>query len=226
MPDPLMTEAIGGAVAKDLQTTAGALQTAFGYFNKRKAQRELEGLHSPTYIPNQAISDYYSKSLARYSANPYQSSLYKMQNQNIQRGTAQGISALNDRRLGIGGIASLIQGQNDSLLKAGAAAEGEQGQRLSEVGRAAGMKAGEDRYGFQINQLMPYQQKYSQLQSKLGGANQLFNSGLQNLFSGISGGAQMAGGIGTSNSGGGLGSYRNNGNSGTQLVDRNGLITY
>ncbi len=204
-----------------IQAGAGAIQAIGGYLQSRNAQKKLEKLQSPTYTPNQAIGDYYGKALARYSANPYQSSLYKMQNQNIQRSTAQGISALNDRRLGIGGIASLIQGQNDSLLKAGAAAEGEQGQRLGQLGQATGMKAADDKYAFQTNQLMPYQQKYNLLAGKAAGGNQIMNSGIQNIFGGAGSlgeyqgmkniygtynqrNSSPASGIGSGGSGGGL----------------------
>lgn len=168
-----------------IQAGAGVIQTIGGFLQAKKAQKALERLQSPTYTPNQAISDYYGKALARYSANPYQSSLYKMQNQNIQRSTAQGISGLNDRRLGIGGIASLIQGQNDAMLKAGAAAEGEQGQRLQQLGQATGMKATDDKYAFQTNQLMPYQQKYNLIAGKAAGGNQIMNAGLQNIQGGL-----------------------------------------
>lgn len=173
-----------------VQAGAGAVQAIGGLIQAKRAQKQLENLHSPTYTPNQAIGDYYSKALSRYSANPYQSSLYKMQNQNIQRSTAQGIGALNDRRLGIGGISSLIQGQNDSLLKAGAAAEGEQGQRLQQLGAATGMKAQDDKYAFQTNQLMPYQQKYNMYAAKAAGGNQIMNAGLQNTFGGLGSASQ------------------------------------
>lgn len=168
-----------------IQAGAGVIQAGLGFIQNAKAKKELQNLQSPTYTPNQAISDYYGKALSRYSANPYQSSLYKMQNQNIQRSTAQGIGALNDRRLGIGGISSLIQGQNDSLLKASAAAEGEQGQRLSQLGQATGMKAADDKYAFQTNQLMPYQQKYNFIVGKAQGGAQTANAGLQNIYGGL-----------------------------------------
>jgi hypothetical protein len=174
-------------VATGVSVGLGAYQAISGGIKAHKAQKAIDNLQSPTYTPNQAIGDYYSKALSRYSANPYQSSLYKMQNQNIQRSTAQGISALNDRRLGIGGISSLIQGQNDSLLKAGAAAEGEQGQRLGQLGQAAGMKAQDDKYAFQTNQLMPYQQKMNILTGKAIGGNQEMNAGISNAFGGLAG---------------------------------------
>lgn len=173
---------VGASVA---QAGIGLVQGIGGLIQSKRAQNQLENLKSPSYTPNQAIGDYYSKALSRYSANPFQSSLYKMQNQNIQRSTAQGISALNDRRLGIGGIGSLIQGQNDSLLKAGAAAESQQGQQLQQLGAATGMKAADDKYAFQTNQLMPYQQKYNLLAGKAAGGNQILNSGIQNLFGGL-----------------------------------------
>lgn len=168
-----------------IQAGIGLGQAVIGGIRAHKAQKELEGLQTPTYTPNQAIGDYYNKALARYSLSPYESALYKLQTQNIGRGTAQGISALKDRRLGIGGISSLVQNQNDALLKAAAAAEGEQGQRLSQLGSAAGLKAGEDRAAFQYNQVMPYEKKYNLLAMKAQGGSQVLNAGLQNVFGGL-----------------------------------------
>jgi hypothetical protein len=106
-----------------LQAVAGIAQTIGGAIQQKRALKSLNKLQTPTYSQNQGILDYYNKALNRYNVNPYDSAMYKMQQQNIQRGTTQGLSALGDRRSALAGVSNLIQGQNDSLLKAGVAAE-------------------------------------------------------------------------------------------------------
>lgn len=169
-----------------IQGAAGLAQSIFGGSRASRAQKELERMQSPIYSPSQSILDYYNQAKARYSTSPYDSSLYKLQSQNIQRGVAQGLGALNDRRMAIGGISSLIQGQNDALLKAGAAAEQEQSQRFGQLGQATGMKAGEEAKMFQYNKLYPFERKSALLGAKAAGGAATMNAGLSNIFGGLS----------------------------------------
>lgn len=178
MPLPLLIPAI--------QAGAGLAQSIFGGIRARKAQKELERMQSPIYSPSQSILDYYNQAKSRYSTNPYESSMYKLQSQNIQRGTAQGLNALNDRRMALAGVNSLVQGQNDALLRAGVAAEQEQGRRFGQLGQAAQLKAGEDQKMFQYNQLMPFERKSSLLGAKAAGGAATMNAGLSNIFGGLS----------------------------------------
>jgi hypothetical protein len=57
------------------------------------------------------------------------------------------------------------------------------------------MKAGDDREAFQINQEDPFQRKYGELTQRLNNSRQLFNSGVNNLFGGLTGGGGASGGI-------------------------------
>src|SRR6266536_430499 len=166
----------------------GAIQSGIGYFQGKKARKQLENLQTPTYTPAKSITDYYNNALSRYQQSPQQSNLYKMQAQNIARGTAQGISGLQDGRSALGGISGLIQGQNDAQLKALATSEQDQNQKFSQLGSASQAMAGEERQAFNINKMMPYQKQYDILNQKAAGGAQLMNAGLQN----ISGGAQSA----------------------------------
>lgn len=168
---------------------AGAIQAGIGFFSGRKARRQLEQLQTPTYTPSKSISDYYNQALSRYQQSPYESNLYKMQAQNIARGTAQGISALQDRRSALGGISGLIQGQNDALLKAAGSAEQLENQRFAQLGSASQAMAGEQRKQFEINQMLPYQKRYDILSQKAAGNAQVMNAGLQNMYAGLSSGA-------------------------------------
>jgi len=183
---------------------AGLLQSFFGGRKAKKAQKELENLQSPIYNPNESVLSYYNNALQRYNVNPYNSTLYKTQQQNIGRGVNQGIGALNNRRSGLAGISSLIQGQNDSLLKAGIAAENQKDQRFSQLGGATQMKAGEDRQAFNINKMQPFERKYNLLAMKAGANARTANDGLKNIFNGLgtmAGGYQL--GQGSKSSGGG-----------------------
>lgn len=168
-----------GAIA---QGVIGLAQTIGGWVQQHKATKALNNLQSPTYTPNQSIMDYYNKALSRYNTSPYDSSLYKQQQKNIQRGVATGLSALQDRRSALMGITRLTQAQNDATLNAGVQAENQQNQRFGQLGQAAGMKAGEERTAFDINQYQPFERKYNLLAMKAGGGAQVMNAGIQNAY--------------------------------------------
>lgn len=174
-------------VSAGVQAGAGVIQAGLGFLQAHKAQKQLERLNAPTYAPNQGIANYYKTALDRYQTNPYASQGYTMASQNAGRTLSAGLSGLNDRRGGIAGIARLSAINNDALLKAGSMAENQQNQRFGQLGGATQMKAADDKYAFQTNQLMPYQQKYNLLAGKAAGGNQIMNAGLQNTFGGISG---------------------------------------
>lgn len=165
----------------------GGIQSIIGGIKGRKARRELENLQTPQYEKSRSITDYYNQALNRYQQSPTQSNLYKMQAQNIQRGTAQGISALQDRRSALAGIPALVQGQNDAYLKAAAAAEQDQNQKFAQLGSATQAMAGEERQAFNINKMLPFQRKSDILGQKAAGYTQLMNSGLQNIYGGLTG---------------------------------------
>lgn len=187
---------IGQGVSSAMGTTLGTAQTALGYFGQKKALKQLERLQQPQYEKSRSISDYYNQALNRYQQSPTQSNMYKMQAQQIARGTAQGLSALQDRRSALAGVPALVQGQNDAYLKAAAAAEQDQNQKFAQLGGAAQAMAGEDKMAFNINKMMPYERQYNQLAQKAAAKGQLLSAGLQNMFSGISGGGMAAGGMG------------------------------
>jgi hypothetical protein len=164
------------------QALGGLIQTGVGLIGARKARKQLEGLQTPTYTPAKSISDYYNQALNRYQQSPQQSNLYKMQAQNIARGTAQGIAGLQGRRSALGGISGLIQGQNDAQLKALAAAEQDQNQKFSQLGSASQAMGAEERQAFNINKMMPYEKQYNLLAMKAQANNQMTNAGLQNIY--------------------------------------------
>lgn len=182
---PAGPEMIAGAASASLQSLGGQAQMLFGLLGAKKAQRKLENLKSPLYHQNSSIMDYYNKALSRYNVNPYDSNLYKMQEQQANRNVAQGIGGLQDRRSAIAGIPALLQAKNDSMLRAGVSAENERDQRFNQLGAATNMKADEDRTAWQYNEYMPYETKFNLLSSKAAAKNQLFNAGMSNYFGGI-----------------------------------------
>jgi len=184
---PLIMAGIGAAT--------GLAQSIIGGIQGHKARKELERLQTPQYTPSRSISDYYNQALNRYQQSPYQSNLYKMQAQNIARGTAQGIAGLQDRHSAIGGISSLIQGQSDAQLKALAAAEQDQNQKFSQLGSASQAMGAEERQAWNINKMLPYQTKKDILTQKAAGGAQLMNAGLQNISGGLQAGAIYSSGL-------------------------------
>lgn len=165
-----------------IQTGAGILQSLIGGNQARQAQRGLERM-ARDYKPNAGILDYYNKALSKYNVNPYTSSLYNYASERARAGTAQGISSLQDRRSALSGIPSLVQGQNDALLKAAATAEGQQAQALGQLGQASQVKAREE--------FKPFEMKYNLLSAKAGAGNQIVNAGLSNIFGGLQSAGNM-----------------------------------
>lgn len=165
----------------------GLVQSLFGGGEASAAQRKLEKLRTPTYTPNKAIADYYQDALSRYNTGPYNTSMYQYMTRNADKTLASGITALSDRRASIGNVGALVEQTNDSLNKAAVAAEQQRNQEFGQLGEATQLKAGDDKYGFQVNQLEPYEKEKSLLEAKAGGGNAVENAGLQNLFGGLNG---------------------------------------
>lgn len=176
MPFPLIP-LIGAA--------AGGLQALIGGGKARRAQKELEGLQTPTYQKSQSIMDYYNQALSRYGVSPTESALYKRNMGNISRGVATGINSFQDRRAGQSGVSSLLRAANDATLNTEVAAENEKSRRFGDLGGATSMKAGEEFKDFQYNKLAPFEKKYNLLSMKAGAANQTANTGMSNIFNSL-----------------------------------------
>lgn len=175
MPLPLLA-ALGAG-----QALIGGIQSLIGGGRAKRAQRELENLATPTTTADPSVQYLYNNALNR-ATNAYTNPLYLQQQKNVNRSQAAGLSALNDRRGGVAGISRLVALGNDSLERAAANADA---QAQSQLGSATRMKAADNERMFNINQMLPYQKKFSLLSAKAGGANQLMNAGLSNAFGGI-----------------------------------------
>lgn len=172
-------------IASAAQQGIGAIQSVIGAIQAKKYQKQLEKMQSPTYSANRGILDYYNQALARYNVNPTETALYKRQTRDIDRGMASGIASLQDRRSGTAGASSIFRAANDARLDANVAAEEQRNQRFGDLGQATGMKAGEERTAFDINQMQPFERKYNLLAMRAGAANQTTNTGMSNIFNGL-----------------------------------------
>lgn len=173
-----------GAIA---QGVGGLAQGIIGAIGAANATKKLERMskNAPQYKGSGGIMNYYNEALSRYGVSPTQSAMYKRQMQNIGRNVATGLSSLQDRRSALAGISSLARGASDATLNAEVAAENEKNRRFSQLGQAAGMKAGEEMKEFQYNKMMPYERQFNLLAQKAGGQTQLANQGFSNIFGGL-----------------------------------------
>ena len=170
----------------------GLYQTLHGQAQAKKAQKALESQRSPAYTPDKAIGDYYVAALNKYNVSPYNSTLYQYSQANIARNAAQGLSSLQDRRQALGGVSAITQGSNDANLKAAVQAENQKMQQFGQLGRAASMENSEKRYGFGINNLLPYNNARALEIAKAQGGNAIENAGLQSIDSGLNNAAMIA----------------------------------
>lgn len=166
-------------------SVGGLIQAIGGNRQEKDAENALQNLQTPTYTPSSSIMDYYNKALQRYSVNPYDSPLYKKAQEDAQRTTAMGITALQGGRNTIGGVTNLAQIQSDNLLKASAAAQQEQAGELTQLGTAASAKTNELDKAFKYNQLAPYEKQYNLLAMKGAGGANIMNTGLSNIYNGL-----------------------------------------
>ena len=162
---------------------------------QKRAQNALEAQakNSPLYKPDKSIDTYYQEAMNRYKENPYQSQQYQVGAQNIQRATAQGIGALQDRRSAIGGIGRLQANQMGAMQNLGAQAEASRQQRLGQFGQATQLKSGDYQRQFDINQMTPYNRKLQLEQMKAQAAGERYNAGMQMVGQGVSNIGSLAG---------------------------------
>lgn len=173
----------------------GATQMITSNKQQKRAQRSLEeqARNSPLYKPDKSIDTYYQEAMNRYKENPYQSQQYQVGAQNIQRATAQGIGALQDRRSAIGGIGRLQANQMGAMQNLGAQAEASRQQRLGQFGQATQLKSGDYQRQFDINQMTPYNRKLQLEQMKAAAAGERYNAGMQMTGQGLSSLGSLAG---------------------------------
>jgi hypothetical protein len=191
---PLLLAATAG------QALLGGYQAATSGAGAAERELERQAKKSPLYKGSKSIDDYYQQALSRFQESPYQSQQYQIGAKNIQRATAQGLAASQDRRGGIGNAAKLAAIQAGSFGDLGMLAEAQKNQRFGQLGSATQMKTGEDYRKFDINQMAPYQRNLQLAQMKSQAANERRNAGLQ-MIGGAASNLAMGGMIGGAGSG-------------------------
>jgi len=164
-------------------TASGLLTGITGFFQRRKAKKELANLHRPEYeIPQEILR---SQKMAEQAANEgLPSQQYNQAQQNIQRQQNRAISMASDRRGGLMALPGLQQQSNDSLLNL----EVKDAQaRMNNQQRLYGIGAQTAQYrdkAFSINKMQPYERDYNYYQSLLGAGNQNLLAGADKLLGG------------------------------------------
>jgi hypothetical protein len=172
---PLLAATLG-------QVALGALQTATS--GAGAAQKDFESFakQNPLAKRSKSIDDYYQQALNRYNENPYQSQQYQMGAMEARRATAQGLSAMQNRRA-IGGISRLAEKEQSNLQKLGMLAEARRDARFGQYGQAAQLQNQQDKYLYDVNQATPFNRQLAIKQMKSQAANERYNAGLNMMGS-------------------------------------------
>lgn len=171
-----------------IATAIAATQLAYGIYkdvkgaqNQSDAQKAMEAQakNSPLWKPDKSVNDYYQAELNRFFENPTQSAQSQLAQLNANTSAAQGINEFQNRRSAIGGVDRILRNRNFALQQAAGNAFNDQNQKAALAGQATQMKNAENQYGFDINQMTPYNRQFglSQLQASAGG--QMANAGMQ-----------------------------------------------
>jgi hypothetical protein len=174
-----------------LQTGVGLANVLFS--GRKKAERNLESLasKSPLYAGSTPVSTYYQMALNKALTSPENSAMYLGTKKLADRNTALGLSTLQGRNSALGGVASIVDSANTAALNAQMQAEAQREKNMQQLGGATELKAGDDRYTFQTNQVDPYQLKLNLAAMKAKAANERYSQGLQNLYGGLSSMSQI-----------------------------------
>lgn len=180
----------------------GVAQSIAGGRKASKAREALENAKTPEAKQDVSVSRYYNEALRRYNTAPTSTAAYKNMVAGINRNQAAGLSSLKDRRSLIGGVSSIVGRSNDATLNASALAEREQANRFGVLGGASARKTQDDNRLFNQNELVPFNKLTSLYGMKAHANAQIMNTGISNVYSGLSNYAMMKGGtFGSGNKG-------------------------
>lgn len=162
---------ISGWAAGGATVTAGAAQTLYGLYLQKKNKR-------PEYqIPQEVFQNLTQAQQAALEGMPEEQRMQYIQN--IQRGTATGLSQLGSRKAGVAGLAVLNQQQNDAYANIAAQDAAMKQQNQQQVLDARQNLADYRDQQFQLNKLNPYYEKVQEAQGMLGAGMQNVTQGFQ-----------------------------------------------
>ena len=199
--------ATGAAVAAAPAITAGTVaaaaglaQLGVGLWNSisGKTQQDdalkamqAQAKNSPLWKPDKSVNDYYQAELNRFFENPTQSAQSQLAQLNANTSAAQGINEFQNRRSAIGGVDRILRNRNFALQQAAGNAFNDQNQKAALAGQATQMKNAENQFGFDINQMTPYNRQFGLTQEQAAAGGQRFNAGLQTLAGATNNAAAM-----------------------------------
>lgn len=194
-----MAPLVLAGIAAGTQALLGGAQALTSGASKREKELDEYAKKSPFYQGGKGIESYYKEALNRYQESPYQSAAFQQATKAAQRASAGGLRALQERRGAIGGVGRLAGIEGDTMGRAIGAAEANKNQRFGQLGQAAQMQSGEERFKFDVNQMTPYNRNLQLRQFKAQAANDRRNAGLQMVGSALGNfatGAMYSDGIG------------------------------
>tara|TARA_R110002126_G_scaffold8410_6_gene39909 strand:+ start:1022 stop:1759 length:738 start_codon:yes stop_codon:yes gene_type:complete len=166
-------------IASGAQALLGGAQALSSGAKQREKELDQYAKKSPLYQGSKGIESYYKEALNRYQESPYQSAAFQQATKAAQRASAGGLRSLQDRRGAIGGVGRLAGIEGDTMGRAIGAAEANRNQRFGQLGQAAQMQQGEERFKFDVNQMTPYNRNLQLRQFKAQAANDRRAAGLQ-----------------------------------------------
>lgn len=158
-------------------------QTVFGIGQMIKGKKMARDNKRPTY----EIPDEIKKNLSQAQMMAMEGLPEEQKNQyiqNLQRASNFALSGMSDRKGGLAGLGSLVQGQQDAytgLLSADAQAKQQNQQALMQQ---RGVMADYKDKAFGLNKMEPYQQKVAESQALIGAGLQNIGGGLGSLAQG------------------------------------------
>lgn len=165
---PLTTSAVLGGI----QTATGIAQYISGEKKKRDAQR-------PEYSIPKEISDNLSQAQLQALQGLPEEQKQEYVN-NIQRNQNFGLNAIGTRQGGLTGLASLTQNGNDAYNKLLSEDSQARMANMDKLTNARNNMAQYQDKSFELNKLLPFQQKTTEAQGLMG-------AGIQNAFGGLKG---------------------------------------
>jgi hypothetical protein len=173
----------GGAGAGAANIAGGLLSGITGFFQRRKAKKELAKLQRPEYTIPEEITR--SQKMAEMAANEgLPSQQYNQAMQKIQRNQANAVAAATDRRSALMALPRIQQQANDASLNLDAMDAQARMNNLKTLYSVSGQTAGYKDKAFQINKLQPYNQNLNYYNSLLGAGNQNMLGGADKLLGG------------------------------------------
>lgn len=194
-----MAPLVLAGLAAGTQALIGGAQALTSGASKREKELDEYAKKSPLYQGGKGIEAYYKEALNRYQESPYQSAAFQQATKAAQRASAGGLRAFQERNAALGAAGRLAAIEGDTIGRAIGAAEANKNQRFGQLGQAAQMQSGEERFKFDVNQMTPYNRNLQLRQFKAQAANDRRNAGLQMIGSALGNfatGAMYSDGIG------------------------------